>query len=147
MRLAPDLGRFPEVSVPVPTGFASRRFSHEPSRPSKGTVLAVGVRAIVRSRREGFSRVPVTGEDGTVTLATLADGVEVEITAWRPRRTAGALYRVRTIADGKEGWVNASSLELVPQPRERPAPQPPSPSARTNPSATKNPRRAPAPAR
>ena len=133
--------------MPVPPSFTSRRFSHEPSRPSKEVVLAVGGRAKVRSHGEGPPRVPVTDEDGTVTLDTLADGVEVEITAWRPRRSAGALYRVRTMAGGKEGWLNASSLEAVPRLRERPVPQPTSISTRTKASPAKTPRRAPSPVR
>jgi hypothetical protein len=130
--------------VAVPSSFTSRRFSREPSRPSKEVVLAVGGRAIVRSHGEGLGRVSFIGEDDA---ATLAEGVEVEITAWRPRRTAGALYRVRTTAGGMEGWVSASNLEAVPPPRERQVPQPPSSSVRTKPSPAKTPRRAPAPVR
>ena len=110
--------------MPAPS-FTSRRFVHEPPRQSKEAVLAVGMRAIVRSRGEGLGRAALTDEDGTASLGTLADGVEVEVTAWRPRRGMGALYRVRPSRGGTEGWVNASNLEAVPRPRERPAPQPP----------------------
>jgi hypothetical protein len=137
VRLAPAIRPLPgEVFVPAPS-FTSRRFIHEPPRPSKEVVLAVGMHAIVRSHGEGLGKVSLSDEDGTATLGTLKDGVEVEITAWRPRRGAGALYRVRATGGGKEGWVNGSSLEPMPRPRERPAPQPAPASSRAKTSSPK----------
>src|SRR5262249_40367368 len=56
-------------------------------------------------------------------------------------------YQVRTTVGGREGWVSASSLEVVPRPRERQVPKPPSTSVRTRPSSAKTPRRGPAPPR
>src|SRR5262245_38993206 len=125
-----------EVSVPAPS-FTSRRFVHEPSRPSKEAVLAVGMRAIVRSHGDGLGRVTLTDEDGTASLGALADGIEVEVTAWRPRRGMGALYRVRPVQGGTEGWMKASNLEAVPPARERPAPQPAAAAPRAKASAPK----------
>ena len=131
--------------MPVPRSFTSRQqLSQTPPRLPKEVILAVGARAIVRSRGEELGRVALAGEDGG---ATLADGVEVEITAWRPRRAAGALYQVRTTVGGQEGWVSASSLEAVSRPRERQLPKPPTSSVRTTPSSAKTPPRAPTPAR
>jgi hypothetical protein len=95
------------------------------------------MRAIVRSHGEGLGRVSLTDEDGTAGLGALADGVEVEVTAWRPRRGMGALYRVRPSRGGTEGWVSASNLEAVPRPRERPVPQAPPAAPRTKASAPK----------
>ena len=114
--------------MPAPS-FTSRRFVHEPARQSKEAVLAVGMRAIVRTHGEGLGRVSLTDEDGTASLGNLADGVQVEVTAWRPRRGMGALYRVRPVQGGTEGWMSTSNLEAVPVPRERPAPQKPAPAA------------------
>src|SRR5262249_26455930 len=95
-----------EVSVPAPRSFTFRQqLTQSPPRLPNEVVLAVGARAIVRSHGDEPGRVPFAGEDDG---ATLADGVEVEITAWRPRRAAGALYQVRTTVGGREGWVSAS---------------------------------------
>jgi len=86
--------------------------------------------------------VTLTAEDGTTALATVKAGIQVEITAWRPRRSGPALYRVRTKSGGKEGWAPASSLERLP-------PSPSSPSRSLAPvaspavkrAATKTPKR------
>jgi hypothetical protein len=79
-------------------------------------------------------------------LATVKPGVEVEITAWRPRRAGPALYRVRTKDGGKEGWVSATHLEHRPKPPPprtvRPAPPVPSPGVkRVTAKAPKRPRK------
>ena len=95
------------------------------------------MRAIVRSHGEGLGRVSLTDEDGTASLGNLADGVEVEVTAWRPRRGMGALYRVRPSRGGTEGWIGAVNLEAVPVPRERPAPQAPAAAPRAKAPASK----------
>jgi hypothetical protein len=58
-------------------------------------------------------------------IATLGNGVVVEIMAWLPRRNAGALYRVRpTTGDRREGWLAAACLESVPVLHERKSVQP-----------------------
>lgn len=104
----------------APRGSFSRPFTRiEPTRVPKEPVLAVGWNVLVRCPTGAVDRVALTDEDGTATLATVKPGIEVEITAWRPRRAGPALYRVRTKDGTKEGWVSASSLE------RKPAPPPP----------------------
>jgi hypothetical protein len=108
----------------APPGSFSRPFTRtEPTRPSKEPVLAVGWNVLLRSATGSADRVELTDEDGTASVASLKPGIEVEITAWRPRRAGPALYRVRTVDGTKEGWVSASSLE------QKPAPPPPKPLA------------------
>jgi hypothetical protein len=134
------------VIVPVPSSFQSRRFSQESSRAPREVVLAVGGRAIVRDHHGGLGRVSAMDDDGTTLLTMLGEGVEVEITAWRPRRSAGALYRVRqTAGDALEGWVTVDSLEPIPLPTERRT----APMARTSskPAQVKTARRTPVPVR
>ncbi len=128
--------------MPVPPSFPSRRPADTP-RPSspKDVVLAIGARALLRSRGDRHGRVVLTDENGTASVGSLADGVEVVIQAWRPRRSAAALYHVRAPAAGEEGWVSASSLEALPRLRERPAPAPPPPAAASARSKSASPKR------
>jgi hypothetical protein len=86
-------------------------------------VLSVGRRVFVHSRTES-RRVSLTDEAGNAASLSLADGVEVEIVAWRPRGSAGTRYRVVATANGAEGWVGADEL----RPTET-AVTPPPPSA------------------
>ena len=88
----------------------------EPSRGPREVVLAIGSQAILRPPAARGDRITLTADDGTTALATVKAGAAVEITAWRPRRSGPALYRVRTRSSGKEGWTTASSLERVPLP-------------------------------
>lgn len=69
--------------------------------------------------------VVITDESGTVACSSLADGVAVEVLAWRPRGSAGTRYRVRAGRDGVDGWVAANNLRLAP---ERPVQTTPAPS-------------------
>src|SRR5438128_1056016 len=59
--------------------------------------------------QDGPARVPLTDYAGTNALATLADGNEVEILAWRPGGS-GTRYRVRSAPDGLEGWLGVGNL-------------------------------------
>ena len=86
----------------------------EPSRGLKEAVLPVGSHAIVRP--SGAGAVTLTAENGSTVLASMKAGVEVEITAWRPRRSGPALYRVRARNGGEEGWITSASLERLPPP-------------------------------
>ena len=91
-----------------------------PPRPKEGPVLAVGGRALVTAQGSSSDRVTLTDDGGTSALATIPDGVEVEIVAWRPRRGA-TRYRVVS-PDGRfDGWVGAANLKACP------APPPPAP--------------------
>ena len=76
--------------------------------------MAVGLRAIVRPPPDGDDRQTLTAEDGRTALGTVQVGAEVEITAWRSRWSAPALYRVLIRSEGKEGWTSAASLESPP---------------------------------
>jgi len=88
----------------------------EPSRGPREVVLSIGSQAVLRPPAAGSDRITLTADDGTTALATVKAGAAVEITAWRPRRSGPALYRVRTRSSGKEGWTTASSLERGPVP-------------------------------
>src|SRR4029077_7722610 len=115
----------------APRGSFSPPFTRiEPSRVPKEAVLPVGSHVIVRPPAAGGDRITLTAEDGTTALAAVKAGAEVEISAWRPRRSGPALYRVRTRTSGKEGWTTASSLERLPpppSPARAAAPPPPPP--------------------
>jgi hypothetical protein len=100
-----------------------------PRTPSRSTpVIPVGKRVFVHcpDNRSGF--VTLTDEGGKVPSAVhLADGVEVEVIAWRPRVAGAAHYRVRVPPDGADGWLPVANLRsaLVPLPvPDSPAPQP-----------------------
>jgi hypothetical protein len=102
----------------VPRGAFSRPFMHTP--PSRdhgdGNVLAVGWRVRVTSPAGRGHRVSLTDSEGTTTVTTLPDGTEVEILAWRPRRSGATLYRVQPTSGGKEGWLSGASLKAQPAP-------------------------------
>jgi len=74
-------------------------------------ILAVGWRVLVSCRNGGSEHVTLTDESGTSPVATVADGVEVEIVAWRPRRGGDTRYRVVSTNGGIEGWLGAASLQ------------------------------------
>jgi hypothetical protein len=97
----------------------------ESSRGPKEAVLPIGSRAIVRP----LGAVTLTAENGSTVLASMKAGVEVEITAWRPRRSGPALYRVRARNGGEEGWTTSASLERLPPPPSRSLPRNASPVA------------------
>jgi hypothetical protein len=103
----------------APRGSFSPPFTRlESSRGPKEAVLAIGSHAIVRPP----GAVTLTAENGSTVLASMKAGVEVEVTAWRPRRSGPALYRVRARNGGEEGWTTSASLERLPPP---PSPSPP----------------------
>jgi hypothetical protein len=115
----------------------------EPSRePRAAAVLPVRWHAVLRAPAGGANRVTLTAEDGTTALTTVTAGVEVEITAWRSRRSGPALYRVRTKTGGKEGGAAGPSLERLPPSPSSPA-RNPEPVARpaVKRAATKAPKR------
>jgi hypothetical protein len=59
-------------------------------------------------------RVTLTESDGTTAVSTLPDGAEVEILAWRPRRSGSTLYHVQPTGGGTAGWLTGSSLKHRP---------------------------------
>ena len=79
--------------------------STPPPQKTRASVLSVGRRVYVNCR----GRVALTEDDGRLSTNTLADGVEVEIMAWRPGG-AGTRYRVHARKEGHEGWLAADAL-------------------------------------
>jgi len=110
----------------APRGAFSRPFLHTPSPRDHGdgNVLAVGWRVLVASPAGKGHRVPLTDSEGTTTVTTLPHGAEVEILAWRPRRSGATMYRVQPTSGGQEGWVSGASLKARPAPAPRPVPKP-----------------------
>lgn len=105
----------------------SRSVPRLPSR--KSLVIAVGQRVFVNCPTNRSGSVLLTNQNGkALTGLHLADGVEVEVVAWRPRVAGDAHYRVRAPSSGADGWLPAGNLRrvLVPLPiTEPPAPQAP----------------------
>jgi len=83
--------------------------STEPSH-----VFGIGSHAFVANQTGDVS---LDDGNGGASVATLADGVEVEIIAWRPRRAA-TLYHVRATESRVEGWLCVTSLRRTREPAE-----------------------------
>lgn len=87
-------------------------------RPSRGgVVLSVGRRVFVNCPGNPGRTVALTDDTGQSTTQ-LADGVEVEIVAWRPRGGTATRYRVHAPRQHAEGWLAADQL----RPSAKPAP-------------------------
>ena len=86
-----------------------------------GAVISVGARALI-APFVGTSAGTLTDENGVATEQTLAADVEVEIVAWRPRGRGGSRYRVRSLTDGVEGWIDGSMIRERPRPASPPRP-------------------------
>lgn len=122
-----------------------------PPTPKAPPSLGVGSRAHVMCSAGESAGVTLTDDSGTSVLTTVADGAEVEILAWRPRRGADTRYRVVSTGGGIEGWLGAKNL----RPRAQPVPSPKAPAsaapvarialpARTVPVPSQHARRSPA---
>jgi hypothetical protein len=88
--------------------------------------MAVGQHVFVNCPGNRTGSVVLADESGKVLSAVhLADGVEVEVIAWRPRGASDTRYRVRTPSDAADGWLPSANLRktLVP------APEPPTETA------------------
>jgi hypothetical protein len=94
------------------------------SGASAPPVIAVGSRVFVHCIEDASGSVILTDESGTVARSSLADGVVVEVLAWRPRGSGGTRYRVRVGREGADGWVAAANLRTT---AARPAVAPPAP--------------------
>src|SRR5215467_1420980 len=101
------------MAYPRGTRFPVFPAAPPPSDSKTQRVLGVGWRVIVRSHG-GEQRVTLTDETGTNALATVADGAEVEILAWRPHRGGDTRYRVVSTGGGVEGWLGGASLRTRP---------------------------------
>jgi hypothetical protein len=107
--------------------------------------LAVGQRVFVNSPDVPPRPVALGDESGSLfSGASLVDGVEVEVLAWRPRGPSDTRYRVRA-ADGADGWLAAGNLRrsLVPPP----PPSSPTPAQTAVPARSSEPPSPPAAAR
>jgi len=94
--------------------------------PARDTrpVLSVGRRVFLNCPKGDHRRVTLTDDAGQSTRHSLADGVEVEILAWRPRAPGGARYRVQVMGgDRIEGWLGAADLRPALVPVTSPPPQ------------------------
>ena len=114
-------GAFPRGGSSV---FISSRSRPVPRPPSRSTpVMAVGQRVFVNSAGNRSGSVTLADVSGKV-LSTvhLADGIEVEVVAWRPCGVSGTRYRVRE-PHGADGWLPAENLRRVLTPL--PPPEPP----------------------
>ena len=98
--------------------FVSSRNQSARSPGGATPVLAVGQRVFVHCGTDRPGSVLLADENGVPSRSSLADGVEVEVVAWRPRGAGGTRYRVRAGADGTDGWLHASNLRIsrVPPP-------------------------------
>jgi hypothetical protein len=105
------------MSLPHGSRFQSFARAQPVRSPHDAQVLGVGWRVVVTCPSGASDRVTLMDEDGTNAVASVADGVEVEILAWRPRRAGGTRYRVVATKGGVEGWLGAASLK----PRQRPS--------------------------
>jgi hypothetical protein len=81
-----------------------------PPRPPRAHVFAVGQRVYVASSVGGSAHVTLTDDAGQIAVASLGDGVEVAILAWRPGWGGNTRYRVRATDTGVEGWLAVGSL-------------------------------------
>ena len=89
-------------------------------------VFAVGRRVYVACG-DRTTRVALTDDSGKRPLATLGDGTEVAILAWRPGWAGTTRYRVRATASHLEGWLPVANLRgtetaVSPAPAASPAP-------------------------
>ena len=122
--------------------FFSSRDRSAPRLPSrKSPVIAVGQRVFVNCSSNPSGSVALANQNGKVLPGMhLADGVEVEVVAWRPRVAGDAHYRVRAPSSGADGWLPAGNLRRVLSPV--PAPETPPPQA----TSGERPREQPSPA-
>jgi len=127
------------MRFPRGPGYVSVGFRPSPEGKDRPT-LSVGSRVLVAARAGGDRGVALTDDGGTSIVATIPDGTEVEVLAWRPRRGGDTRYLVAP-AGGPEGWLGASCL------RPRPVPVPPKRVevvAASKPAPPPRPKRAPA---
>lgn len=87
-----------------------------PQSSSEQSVFGVGSRVLVTSHNGGVDGVTLTDEGGTRAIGSVSLGIEVEIVAWRPRRSAETRYRVVATKEGIDGWLSATNLRMRPAP-------------------------------
>ena len=90
-------------------------FSRGPMRAptptrTRGAVFAIGRLVHVTSPAGRSMSVSLTDDTGDKCLASLGDGTEVAIVAWRPNGATGTRYCVRTTDSAVEGWIPVGNL-------------------------------------
>jgi hypothetical protein len=105
-------------------------FSRGPMRAptptrTRGAVFAVGRLVHVASSTGRSMPVTLTDDTGDKPLASLGDGTEVAIVAWRPNGATGTRYCVRTTDSAVEGWLPVGNLRGKELPIVAPTPKPP----------------------
>ena len=102
--------------------FLSRARSVPPPPRRRALVIAIGQRVFVNCPESRDSGTLFLGDEtGKVPSAQrVADGLEVEVIAWRPRGAHETRYRVRVPSTGADGWLPADNLRklLVPPPAD-----------------------------
>ena len=131
------------MRFPRGPGYVSVGFRPSPEAKERPT-LSVGSRVLVAARGGSDRGVALTDDGGTSVVATLPDGTEVEVLAWRPRRGGDTRYLVAP-RGGPEGWLGASCLRARPVPvAPKRIEAPPASKPAAPPAASARPRRAPA---
>ena len=99
----------------------------------RGSVFAVGRRVYVACGGDGSALVILTDEAGKKPLASLGDGTEVAIVAWKPGWAGNTQYRVRATDSDLEGWLGVGNLRSTAAVPEAPIAPPPLPARPTSP--------------
>jgi hypothetical protein len=89
-------------------------FRAAPLVRTQASVFAVGRRVYVACAGDSLAHVALTDDAGADARTRLADDTEVEILAWRPRKSHGTRYRVRATRDRLEGWLAVENLRSTP---------------------------------
>ena len=97
-----------------------------PARPRvRVDVFAVGRRVYIAGAAGRFAHATLT-DDGERPLASLPDGAEVTVVAWRPGWAGTTRYCVRVTDSGLEGWLPVGDLRstkaAIPSPSAAPPP-------------------------
>ena len=104
----------------------SRAPMRAPARPRvRVDVFAVGRRVYIAGAAGRFAHATLT-DDGERPLASLPDGAEVTVVAWRPGWAGTTRYCVRVSDSNLEGWLPVGELRstkvAVPSPSAAPPP-------------------------
>jgi hypothetical protein len=92
----------------------------------RGSVFAVGRRVYVACAGDRSARVELTDDAGKTAIASLGDGTEVAIVAWKPGWAGSTQYRVRPTDSDLEGWLGVGNLRGT-EAATSPAPTAPAP--------------------
>jgi hypothetical protein len=111
----------------------SRAPLRAPARPRvRVDVFAVGRRVYIAGASAPSARATLT-DDGDRPLASLPEGAEVTVVAWRPGWAGTTRYCVRVSDSDLEGWLLAGDLRstkaAIPSPSAAPPPAPARPTA------------------